>query len=120
MRREQRFRPQQGWQLMSNMTLYLDLDPGTVRELLDGGALLIDVREQAEHAAERIEGAMLHPLSSFDPGALPQGVTVILQCGSGKRSAMAMERCRSVGVACHGHLAGGIMAWKAAGLPTVG
>ncbi|WP_044558848.1 rhodanese-like domain-containing protein [Azospirillum sp. B4] len=103
---------------------YLDLDPVTAHGLVrDGHAILIDVRESGEHAAEHIPGALLRPLSSFDPQALPRalprdGVAIILQCGSGKRSATAMAKCRAAGVPCHGHIEGGIMAWKAAGLPT--
>ncbi|TWB40968.1 rhodanese-like domain-containing protein [Nitrospirillum viridazoti] len=99
---------------------YLDLDPVTAHGMIrDGHAVLIDVRELGEYAAEHIPGALLHPLSGFDPRALPQdGAALILQCGSGKRSATAMAKCRAAGVACCGHIQGGIMAWKAAGLPT--
>ncbi len=83
--------------------------------------LLIDVREPGEFEAERIHGALLYPLSSFDPAALPDSGDrrIVLQCGSGKRSAMAAERCQTAGVDVTAHLAGGIGAWKAAGLPTV-
>ncbi|MEE3623977.1 rhodanese-like domain-containing protein [Nitrospirillum sp. BR 11752] len=99
---------------------YLDLDPVTAHGLVrDGHAILIDIREAGEHALERIPGAALYPLSSFTPDALPQGgPAVILHCGSGKRSATAMAKCRAAGVPCYGHVEGGIMAWKAAGLPT--
>lgn len=86
-----------------------------------GEVILIDVREPAEYAAERIDGALLFPLSSFDPATLPQdsGVRIVLLCGSGKRSASAFERCKSAGLAIRAHLGGGIAAWKRAGLPTV-
>lgn len=96
-----------------------NLSPAAAYDVLhQGRAVLIDVREADEYAAEHIPGALLHPLSSFNPAALPQGLPLILQCGSGKRSATAMARCQAVGVPCRGHVAGGIMAWKAAGLPT--
>jgi rhodanese-related sulfurtransferase len=83
--------------------------------------ILIDVREAHEYAAERIHGALLFPLSTFDPLALPTDPRrpVVLQCGSGKRSAMALTRCGAAGVHIDTHLVGGIAAWKAAGLPTV-
>lgn len=99
---------------------YAELDPAEVRALLARGeATLVDVREPAEHAAERIEGARLLPLSSFDPAGLPDTpARVILHCGVGKRSGMAMEACRKAGVAVRGHLRGGLAAWKANGLPT--
>ena len=82
---------------------------------------LIDVREPAEFAAERIHGALNFPLSTFDPGALPAAgdKLMVLQCGSGKRSATAIGHCQKAGHTIDSHLAGGIMAWKAAGLPTV-
>ena len=87
--------------------------------LRQGSLLLVDVRELAEFTAERIHGAVLVPLSCFDPGALPAAPDrgVVLQCGSGKRSAMAVAKCQQAGVAVHTHLKGGILAWKAAGLP---
>lgn len=99
-----------------------DLTPLQVRAALDAHEiLLVDVREPAEFAAERIHGALNFPLSTFDPGALPEAGDrlMVLQCGSGKRSAMAIDQCRKAGHAIDSHLAGGIMAWKAAGLPTV-
>lgn len=99
-----------------------DLSPQEVAALLqDRGIVLVDVREPAEFAAERIHGALNFPLSTFDPAALPVGGErrVVLQCGSGKRSAMAAARCRAEGVAIDEHLAGGIQAWKAHRLPTI-
>jgi rhodanese-related sulfurtransferase len=104
------------------MSMLEDLAPETVRKsLADHGIVLIDVREPAEFAAERIEGALLFPLSSFDPAALPDpGIRkLVFQCGSGKRSAMAVERSVAAGLPYTAHLAGGLMAWKAAGLPTL-
>lgn len=99
-----------------------DLNPREVATLLkDRKIVLVDVREPAEYAAERIHGALNFPLSTFDPQALPSGEDreIILQCGSGKRSAMAADKCRAQGVPVDAHLAGGIGAWKAAGLPTI-
>ena len=84
-----------------------------------GGVELVDVREPAEFAAERIGGSMLCPLSTFDPHTLPKDVEIIFQCGTGKRSAMAVARAQAAGLAHTAHLAGGLQAWKAAGLPTV-
>ena len=86
-----------------------------------GEIILIDVREPAEYAAERIHGAMLFPLSTFDPKALPDaiGKALVFQCGSGKRSETAYDKATRAGVSVRAHRAGGIGAWKAAGLPTV-
>lgn len=99
-----------------------DLTPQQVKAALDAREiLLIDVREPDEFAAEKIAGALNVPLSSFNPAALPEanGKTIVLQCAGGKRSAMAVDRCRKANQAIETHLAGGLAAWKAAGLPTV-
>lgn len=87
--------------------------------LAQGQAMLVDVREPGEFAAEHIAGAVNLPLSSFDPARLPQadGKTIILQCAGGKRSGMALERCAKAQAEIDTHLAGGLSAWKSAGLP---
>jgi rhodanese-related sulfurtransferase len=97
-----------------------DLTPEEVAARMKiGGVELIDVREPGEYDAERIHGAMLFPLSSFDPHALPKNVDIIFQCGTGKRSAMAVAKAQAAGLRHCAHLAGGIQAWKAAGQPTL-
>lgn len=99
-----------------------DLTPHQVKAALDAHEiLLLDVREPEEFAAEKIAGALNVPLSTFDPTSLPEagGKTIVLQCAGGKRSAMAVEKCRGANLAVETHLAGGLAAWKAAGLPTV-
>jgi rhodanese-related sulfurtransferase len=97
----------------------LNLSAEEVAERVGKGAVLIDVREPAEFEAERIAGAQLLPLSTLDPNALPKDVPLIFQCGTGKRSALALSRAQAAGLPHDAHLAGGIQAWKAAGLPTV-
>ena len=97
-----------------------DLMPEEVAEgLAADKILLIDVREPNETASERIRGAVLAPLSQFDPIDLPnpQGRTVVFTCASGIRSVKAAEIAQAAGLAFDAHLAGGIKAWKAAGFP---
>jgi len=99
-----------------------DLAPADVHDRLAARQIvLIDVREPAEFASERIHGALNFPLSTFDADALPAGGprVIVLQCGSGKRSAMALDLCQKAGVEVAGHLAGGIGAWREAKLPVV-
>jgi rhodanese-related sulfurtransferase len=99
-----------------------DISPAEVRDMLAARSIvLIDVREPEEFMAGRIAGALLFPLSTFDPTALPppSACKVVFHCGSGKRSAMAVARCQELGVAHHAHMTGGLGAWKAAGLPVV-
>jgi rhodanese-related sulfurtransferase len=98
------------------------LQPAEVARLLKAGTiLLIDVREPAEYAAERIHGALLYPLSTFDASALPadQSRRVVFHCGSGKRSFTAAEKRLAAGQNHAAHMDGGIAAWKAAGLPVI-
>jgi rhodanese-related sulfurtransferase len=100
----------------------MTLDAAEVAQLLSAGKLLlVDVREPAEYAAERIPGALLYPLSTFDATALPEdGLRrVVFHCGSGKRSLAAAERRLAAGQASAAHMGGGIAAWKAAGLPVI-
>ncbi len=99
------------------------LAPVEVARLLKAGqVLLIDVREPAEYAAERIPGALLYPLSTFDAAQLPEDGSrrVVFHCGSGKRSLTASERRLASGQPRAAHMGGGIAAWKAAGLPVIG
>ena len=104
------------------MMAITNLEPVDVLRLLrDGSILLIDVREPSEYEAEHIQGALLCPLSSFDPKMIPvpKNLTVVFQCGSGVRSAKALDACSAAGMSFEHHLKGGIQAWKAAGLSTV-
>ena len=99
-----------------------NLAPSDVaRWLAERAVVLIDVREPDEYALERIHGALLFPLSTFDPKSLPDSGPrkIVLQCGSGMRSAKALAACKVAGVEIAGHLAGGIRAWKEAGLPLI-
>ncbi|WP_297298288.1 rhodanese-like domain-containing protein [uncultured Methylovirgula sp.] len=99
-----------------------ELTPAAVHEALEANRiLLVDVREPNEYAAQRIPGAVLMPLSTFDPSVLPSPDVrdVVFHCKAGSRSAKAVEKCLARGVAHTTHLAGGIDAWKAARLPTI-
>jgi rhodanese-related sulfurtransferase len=96
-----------------------ELTPQEVAERVKQGAVLIDVREPAEFDAERIAGARIFPLSTLDPKTLPKDQPLIFHCGIGKRSALALARVQQAGLPHDAHLAGGLQAWKAAGLPTI-
>jgi len=98
-----------------------DLTPEEVaRGMTEGRMVLVDVREPNETALERFPGAVIVPLSAFDPAAIPQpqGREVVFACRSGRRSVTASLAAQEQGFAYGSHLAGGILAWKAAGLPT--
>lgn len=98
-----------------------EYDPEEVKELLDAGRiLLVDVREPAEYAAERIPGALLYPLSTFDVTQLPpdESRQVVFSCAAGGRSLTAARQRMAQGQPA-AHMAGGISEWKAVGLPTI-
>jgi len=98
-----------------------DLTPEDVaRGLAEASVLLVDVREPNETALERYPGAVIVPLSSFDPAQIPdpQGRQVVFACRSGRRSVTASQAAQAQGLPYDAHLAGGILAWKAAGLLT--
>ena len=90
------------------------------RGVRDGTMLLVDVREPNETAVESYPDAVVVPLSSFDPAQIPdpQGKRVVFACRSGRRSVTASLAAQDSGYPYDSHLAGGILAWKAAGLPT--
>jgi len=90
------------------------------RGLAEGRMVLVDVREPNETALERFPGAVLVPLSAFDPAAIPgpNGREIVFACRSGRRSVTASVAAQEQGFAYDSHLAGGILAWKAAGFPT--
>jgi rhodanese-related sulfurtransferase len=98
-----------------------DLTPEEVsRGLAEGRYLLVDVREPNEVAVEAYPDAVVVPLSSFDPHDIPDpgGKQVVFACRSGKRSVTASLAAQTAGLAYDKHLAGGMLAWKASGLPT--
>ena len=98
-----------------------DLTPEDVSAgMAEGRYLLVDVREPNEVAVEAYPGAIVVPLSSFDPQDIPdpQGKQVVFACRSGKRSVTASLAAQADGLPYDKHLAGGMLAWKAAGLPT--
>jgi rhodanese-related sulfurtransferase len=106
---------------MSEVSKVRDLTPEEVdRGIREGRMLLVDVREPNETAVESYPDAVVVPLSSFDPSAIPDpaGKEVVFACRSGKRSVTASLAAQERGYHYDAHLAGGILAWKAAGLPT--
>lgn len=98
-----------------------DIAPEDVAKgIADGRYLLVDVREPNEVEAEAYPDAVVVPLSEFDTADLPDpaGKEIVFACRSGKRSASASLAAQADGFAYDKHLAGGILGWKAAGLPT--
>ncbi len=90
------------------------------RGVTEGRLLLVDVREPNETSMESYPDAVIVPMSRFDPARIPdpQGREVVFACRSGRRSVTASLVAQERGYPYRSHLSGGIIAWKAAGLPT--
>jgi len=98
-----------------------DLTPQEVsRGIEEGRYLLVDVREPNEVAVEAYPSGAVVSLSTFDPKNIPdpQGKQVVFACRSGKRSMTASLAAQAAGLPYDKHLAGGMLGWKQAGLPT--
>jgi rhodanese-related sulfurtransferase len=86
-----------------------------------GGAVIIDVREQDEWDQEHIPDALHVSRGTLeldveekvpDPNAV-----IICHCGGGGRSALAADSLQKMGYKNVRSMAGGLKAWKQAGLP---
>lgn len=108
---------------MTSSDPFKRLSPAECSEAVEAGqAIMLDIRGIEEFAAERIPGAMLAPMPELQPHALPaQGEKmIILQCRSGGRTAnVAMQLLNAGIVDSIAHMEGGILEWKAQGLPTI-
>jgi rhodanese-related sulfurtransferase len=83
------------------------------------GHILVDVRSPAEVAASGVAGAVNIPLELLEQAAeqLAAYPSIHLLCRSGARSGMACTLLADRGVPHAKNVAGGLIAWHAAGLP---
>jgi rhodanese-related sulfurtransferase len=87
------------------------------KRLVDDGAILVDIREHNEHAAENIPGARNHPLSRMGAPLENGAPVIVFHCKSGARTRMNANTLANCTDGEAYILDGGIEAWKAAGLP---
>lgn len=80
------------------------------------GAVLLDVRQDAEVAVDRITGATHLELGDIIAGARPASTDVVTYCAHGPRGATAASLLERDGFRVAG-LRGGIEAWRRAALP---
>jgi rhodanese-related sulfurtransferase len=97
-----------------------DIDPEEGHRLLDGGAVLLDVREddewEAGHAPEAVHVAMGLLADRIDE--IPGDRTIVCVCRVGGRSGAVATTLAGAGYDVR-NVAGGMLAWEAAGLPVV-
>lgn len=89
--------------------------PTEAADLIERGALLVDIRETNEWEQSRIPGAVLKPMSAVNEWFqdLPNDVTIVLQCRSGARSnQLAVALINQANMDNVVNLAGGIIAWS--------
>lgn len=97
-------------------------DPDQALELMENGALVVDVRETLEWDQGRIPGAVHLPLSELAARweELPEAETTIFVCRSGARSEQAASAFARAGRPNCVNLDGGAQAWAMAGKPFEG
>jgi rhodanese-related sulfurtransferase len=107
------------------------LDPAEAYQAMGNGAVLVDIRSQAQRAEQGTVPGSLHVERNvlewrFDPQSaakLPQAtgydVQVIVMCVEGYTSSLAAAALQDIGLASATDLAGGFRAWEQAGLPVV-
>ncbi|MCP4619863.1 MAG: DUF2892 domain-containing protein [Bradyrhizobium sp.] len=96
------------------------ISPTKAKELIEAGAVLVDIREADEHARSRIPAARHAPLSQLDRlKADPDASVVIFHCRSGNRTAANADRLTQSTDCAAYILDGGIDAWRSAGLPVI-
>jgi rhodanese-related sulfurtransferase len=87
-----------------------------------GEAVIVDVREKDEWDEEHIPDAMHMSRGTIELDVAEKvpdsNAMIICHCGGGGRSALAAESLQKMGYKNVRSMAGGLKAWRAAGLPT--
>lgn len=86
---------------------------------LEGGAILVDVREAHEWRNGHAPNAKHIPLGELERrmAQLPEGKAIIVTCASGMRSRIGAKKLLAHGLPRVLNLRGGMSAWRGAGLP---
>jgi rhodanese-related sulfurtransferase len=93
-----------------------------VVRLINGGAKVIDIRDQEQFKAGHIVDAVNIPAAeiSADPGAkLKKAKTTVLVCDTGGKSGHLVTQLRKSGIETVVSLQGGLGAWQRENLPVV-
>ena len=119
-------------QVLAEARARLDrLTPQQALRAVSAGAVLVDIRPAAQRGAEgEIPGALIVERNvlewRFDPASaarLPQAgydLQVVIFCSEGYTSSLAAAALQDLGIRRATDLAGGFLAWQAAGLPVAG
>ncbi len=98
---------------------FKEVDPAGLQQMAADGALVIDVRTDAEVARGMIPGSQHIPLHLLPvrESELPKDKALVIYCQSGGRSAQACAFLASKGFTDVYNLQGGIMGWVRSGQP---
>jgi molybdopterin/thiamine biosynthesis adenylyltransferase/rhodanese-related sulfurtransferase len=98
-----------------------EISPEEAQKLIDGGAALLDTREQHEWRAGHLAGATLLPpievASKVEQIVSDKTKPVVIYCAAGARSMRAAFQLANLGYQEVYSVAGGIGRWKAEGRP---
>jgi len=94
--------------------------PRQAANMIQDGAVLLDIRPADEYRRRHISGAQLAPLDAL-PQAMPNaaGRKVIFHCRTGIRTTANAQRLAACVDGESYLLAGGLDAWQASGLPVI-
>jgi hydroxyacylglutathione hydrolase len=89
------------------------------RQSQESGRLIVDVRGQSEREEESIPGSRHAFLGDIvkQMKDVPRDQPLVLQCGSGSRSAIGASVLQAAGFTDVANMKGGIDGWREAGLP---
>ena len=117
-------------QLLAQARAALDrADPHEARDAIGRGALMIDIRSEAQRAADGVvpdaiwldrnvlEWRCDPSCDAHDERVGGLGRHVIVMCDEGYQSSLAAAMLQQLGFAAATDLVGGFQAWRAAGLP---
>lgn len=95
------------------------IDVSEAKEMMQNGAVVIDVREPHEYSAGHVPDATLIPVNSVYARReeLPKDKDLIFVCAVGQRSALAAEMAAAAGLTRLFNLEGGTEAWMKSGEP---
>ena len=101
------------------MRRWRELSPQELTMLVNGGALLLDLRKPEAHRAGHIAGARAVALDALDGAVANQAKdkAVVAYCETGSDSAKAAERLVAAGFAQVATLKGGLASWRSDNLP---
>jgi rhodanese-related sulfurtransferase len=87
-----------------------------VKELIDAGAVVIDVREEGEYAEGHVPGAVNVPIRTLAQNLdkIPADQPVLVYCASGHRAGMALSSLQALGYDNVRSFPGGWRAWSEA------